>query len=123
LGPPQRRPLRMAARGGEAALSGHPLPRRRHLGADLPRPHPLLGRPRRPPAPPGGDPIMNGDRLDVVVVGGGISGLTAAFHLSRGGLRTAVLESADRVGGAVETFADGTWRFEMGPNTVLENKE
>ena len=64
---------------------------------------------------------MNGDRLDVVVVGGGISGLTAAFHLSRGGLRTAVLEEAQRVGGAVETFSDGTWRFEMGPNTVLES--
>lgn len=66
---------------------------------------------------------MNGDRLDVVVVGGGISGLTAAFHLSRGGLRTAVLEAAERVGGAVETFSGGTWRFEMGPNTVLESNE
>jgi oxygen-dependent protoporphyrinogen oxidase len=66
---------------------------------------------------------MNGDRLDVVVAGGGISGLTAAFHLSRGGLLTAVLEAAERVGGAVETFSDGTWRFEMGPNTVLENNE
>ena len=54
---------------------------------------------------------MNGDRLDVAVVGGGISGLTAAFHLARGGLRTAVLEAAARVGGAVETYSDGTWRF------------
>jgi oxygen-dependent protoporphyrinogen oxidase len=61
--------------------------------------------------------------LDVVVVGGGISGLTAAFRLSRGGLRVAVLEAAERVGGAIETFSDGTWRFEMGPNTVLENDE
>lgn len=66
---------------------------------------------------------MSSGRLDVAVVGGGISGLTAAFHLSRGGLRTAVLESAARVGGAIETFSDGTWRFEMGPNTVLENNE
>jgi oxygen-dependent protoporphyrinogen oxidase len=66
---------------------------------------------------------MNGDRLDVLVVGGGISGLTAAFRLVRGGLKTAVLESAERVGGAVETFSDGTWRFEQGPNTVLENNE
>jgi protoporphyrinogen/coproporphyrinogen III oxidase len=66
---------------------------------------------------------MNDDRLDVVVVGGGISGLTAAFRLSRGGLRVAVLEAAPRVGGAIATFSDGTWRFEMGPNTVLENNE
>jgi oxygen-dependent protoporphyrinogen oxidase len=64
---------------------------------------------------------MNGDRLDAVVVGAGISGLAAAFRLRRGGLRVAVLEAAERVGGALETVADGDWRFEMGPNTVLES--
>lgn len=66
---------------------------------------------------------MSGDRLDVVVVGAGISGLTAAFRLARGGSRVAVLEAAERVGGAIETFSDGAWRFEMGPNTVVENDE
>jgi protoporphyrinogen/coproporphyrinogen III oxidase len=66
---------------------------------------------------------MSGDRLDVVVVGAGISGLTAAFRLARGGLRIAVLEAAERVGGAIETFSDGDWRFEMGPNTVVESDE
>lgn len=63
------------------------------------------------------------DRLDVAVVGGGISGLTTAFHLVRAGKRVAVLEASKRVGGAMETYADGAWRFEMGPNTVLENNE
>jgi oxygen-dependent protoporphyrinogen oxidase len=66
---------------------------------------------------------MSNDRLDVAVVGGGISGLTTAFHLARSGRRVAVLESSERVGGAIETYADGTWRFEMGPNTVLESDE
>jgi oxygen-dependent protoporphyrinogen oxidase len=66
---------------------------------------------------------MSGDRLDAVVVGAGISGLAAAFRLSRGGLRVAVLEAAERVGGAIETFSDGAWRFEMGPNTVVESDE
>jgi protoporphyrinogen/coproporphyrinogen III oxidase len=66
---------------------------------------------------------MSDDRLDVAVVGGGISGLTTAFHLVRGGQRVAVLEAASRVGGAIETFADGAWCFEMGPNTVLENHD
>src|ERR687885_433215 len=102
----------MDAERRQAPLPVDPLPGVRHLGADLPRPHPLLRRPRRSAAPPGGGPrglYMSGDRLDVVVVGGGISGLSAAFHLSRGGLRTAVLEAAERVGGAVETFSDGSW--------------
>jgi oxygen-dependent protoporphyrinogen oxidase len=66
---------------------------------------------------------VTNDRLDVLVIGGGISGLTTAFHLVRGGRRVAVLEAAERVGGAIETWTDGTWRFEMGPNTVLENHE
>lgn len=34
-----------------------------------------------------------------------------------------MLEATERVGGAIETFADGAWRFELGPNTVLENDE
>ncbi len=66
---------------------------------------------------------MSGDRLDAVVVGAGISGLAAAFRLARGGLRVAVLEAGERAGGAVETFSDGAWRFEMGPNTVVESDE
>jgi oxygen-dependent protoporphyrinogen oxidase len=67
--------------------------------------------------------MMSGDRLDALVVGAGISGLAAAFRLARGGLRVAVLEAAERVGGAIETFSDGAWRFEMGPNTVVESDE
>ncbi len=68
-------------------------------------------------------PVEPLDRVDVVVVGGGISGLAAAFRLRRGGLRVALLEAAARAGGVIETFSRDGWRFEMGPNTVLENDE
>lgn len=61
--------------------------------------------------------------LDTLVIGAGISGLTTAFHLARGGKRVAVLESSPRVGGSLETRTDGPWRFELGPNTVLESHE
>ncbi|HEX4963282.1 MAG TPA: protoporphyrinogen oxidase [Thermoanaerobaculia bacterium] len=63
------------------------------------------------------------DALDALVIGAGISGLTTAFRLARGGWRVAVVETAGRVGGAMETHTDGPWRFELGPNTVLENHE
>ncbi|HYN21359.1 MAG TPA: protoporphyrinogen oxidase [Thermoanaerobaculia bacterium] len=63
------------------------------------------------------------DILDTLIVGAGISGLTTAFHLSRGGQRVAVLEASSRVGGSLETQTEGPWRFELGPNTVLENHE
>ena len=61
-------------------------------------------------------------RLEVLVVGAGISGLTAAFRLRRAGLRVAVLEASPRIGGSIETWTEGAWRFEMGPNTVLESR-
>lgn len=57
---------------------------------------------------------------DVAVVGAGITGLTAAFELRRAGRSVVVLESAERVGGAISTLSSGEWRLELGPNTVVE---
>jgi len=62
-----------------------------------------------------------GELLDVVVVGAGISGLTTAYWLARAGLRVAVLEASERIGGAITTKIDGDWIFELGPNTVIES--
>jgi len=63
------------------------------------------------------------ESVDALVVGAGISGLTTAFRLARSGWRVAVVEATGRVGGAMETYTDGPWRFELGPNTVVENHE
>src|SRR5258708_11939549 len=59
--------------------------------------------------------------LDAVVVGAGISGLAAAFRLVRAGMRVAVLEASPRSGGALVTHEAAGFRFELGPNTVLES--
>ncbi len=66
---------------------------------------------------------MSDGPLDALVVGAGISGLTTAFRLARGGMRVAVIEAADRVGGAIQTHTESPWRFELGPNTVVESHE
>lgn len=58
----------------------------------------------------------------VVVVGGGLAGLSAALHLSGAGREVTVLERSDRVGGRAGqlevTTEAGTYRLDTGP-TVL----
>ena len=60
-------------------------------------------------------------RYDVIILGGGISGLTAGFWLNRGGARTLVVERSGRPGGCISTWKSEGYLFELGPNTVLNN--
>lgn len=42
-------------------------------------------------------------KVDVIIVGAGMAGLSAAIHLKRAGKKVLVLEASDRVGGRVKT--------------------
>jgi protoporphyrinogen oxidase len=53
---------------------------------------------------------------DVVVVGGGPSGLAAAWEASKNGARTVVLERLDRVGGLARTLDFEGSKFDIGPH-------
>ncbi len=55
-----------------------------------------------------------------VIIGGGISGLTAAFWLQRGGAKVTVLERERVPGGTMRTVSDNGWLVENGPNSALE---
>jgi oxygen-dependent protoporphyrinogen oxidase len=59
--------------------------------------------------------------FDAIVLGGGISGLTAGFWLREKGRRVLVLEASDRPGGCITTWGRDGFLFELGPNTVLNN--
>ncbi len=61
-------------------------------------------------------------RHDVVVIGGGISGLSFAFHAARAGRSVLVLERSERAGGCLASHrsAGGYW-FELGAHTCYNS--
>jgi oxygen-dependent protoporphyrinogen oxidase len=59
---------------------------------------------------------------DVVVVGGGISGLTAAYRLAQKGISFRLLEAAPRLGGVIRTELQDGFLLEGGPDTLLAQK-
>ncbi|HEU4925835.1 MAG TPA: protoporphyrinogen oxidase [Vicinamibacterales bacterium] len=60
--------------------------------------------------------------VDVVVIGGGISGLTAARALCRRGFRVRLLERAADCGGMIKTDRVGGFVIDTGPDTLLAHK-
>lgn len=57
--------------------------------------------------------------LDVLVVGGGISGLATAHCLARSGLAVEVWEGTERVGGKIRTAAKEGYRLESAASMVV----
>jgi protoporphyrinogen/coproporphyrinogen III oxidase len=56
----------------------------------------------------------------VAIIGGGITGLTAAFCLHRRGVPVTLYEATGRVGGVIQSLRRNGYLAEFGPNTILE---
>ena len=63
---------------------------------------------------------MSIESSSAIIIGSGISGLTAAHKLQNAGCSVTVLEGSERVGGAMYTHLKDGWLAEYGPNTILE---
>ena len=64
------------------------------------------------------------ERTDVIVVGGGVSGLAFAWHAARSGRSVRVLEGGERPGGCLDTrrAPPGYW-YELGAHTCYNSYE
>ncbi|NDD68780.1 MAG: FAD-dependent oxidoreductase, partial [Synechococcaceae bacterium WB9_4xC_028] len=58
------------------------------------------------------------EQQDVIVIGGGIAGLTAAALLARHGLQVTLLEAHHQLGGCAGTFRRGPYTFDVGATQV-----
>lgn len=56
----------------------------------------------------------------VAIIGGGITGLTAAHSLKQLGVPFVLLEASDRVGGVIRSIRRDGYLAEFGPNSILE---
>ncbi len=59
--------------------------------------------------------------MTVIVIGGGLAGLTLAHRLKQNGVEVQVLESSKTVGGKIGARKVGGEPFDVGANTVLES--
>ena len=57
---------------------------------------------------------------DVIVIGGGISGLSCAWGLQQRGVNVLLLEASDKAGGCISTTRKDGYLLEGGPNSALD---
>ena len=57
---------------------------------------------------------------NVAIIGGGITGLSAAFELQQHNIPCTVYEASDRVGGVIRTVHKSGFLIESGPNSILD---
>lgn len=78
---------------------------------------------KRHPADSGNSNVTT--KVDVVVVGGGFSGLAAAFRCHEAGLKTIVLEAKHRIGGRSRTYErlSGPGVIELGATWINETSQ
>ena len=55
----------------------------------------------------------------VAIIGGGITGLSAAYTLQNSGIDVVLFEKNSEPGGAIKTVSENGWMIEYGPNSLL----
>jgi len=68
------------------------------------------------------DAVADIGNIDVIIIGGGIAGLSAAFELKKLGRSFVILERAQRTGGVILSEQIGDFVVDGGPDSILTQK-
>lgn len=60
---------------------------------------------------------METKNADVIILGAGLTGLSMAYFLKKGGLTPMLIEKSDRPGGVIKTIKEDGFIYETGPST------
>ena len=60
---------------------------------------------------------------DLVIIGAGPAGLTAAYELGDSGKKVIILEKKEQVGGLAETKVFGRYRYDIGPHRFFTKNQ
>jgi len=66
---------------------------------------------------------LEGRNAEIIVLGGGLAGLSAGYVLARGNRDVLVLESSSTVGGLSKTVTRGEFRFDLGGHRFFTNNK
>ncbi len=118
LSPGQKAMVAVKSLAGSALRSGRS-PVHDHGGSPAMTPDPAGQAPVSPAAPAPVSPVPGGPGRHMVVVGGGLAGITAALALREAGNRVTLLESRPRLGGATCSFTRGGLVVDNGQHVFL----
>ncbi len=68
--------------------------------------------------------MAESQKIEVVIVGAGLTGLTIALYLKKAGINFLVIDKSGKTGGVIQTISERGFVYETGPNTgVVSNPE
>ncbi|MDP3434954.1 MAG: protoporphyrinogen oxidase [Bacteroidota bacterium] len=61
--------------------------------------------------------MAESQKIEVVIVGAGLTGLTIALYLKKAGINFLVIDKSGKTGGVIQTISEQGFVYETGPNT------
>ncbi|MDP2114630.1 MAG: FAD-dependent oxidoreductase, partial [Bacteroidota bacterium] len=61
--------------------------------------------------------MAESQKIEVVIVGAGLTGLTIALYLKKAGVNFLVIDKSGKTGGVIQTISEKGFVYETGPNT------